>query len=74
MSAKRISPFSPKLFAVGNNRPPVKTVPIEPISSGLANVISAARLGIFGLLTTSSNPKEGNVHNINSRRNGFNAT
>ena len=68
--------FQSRLFAV-SNRPPVKTVPVEPILRKLALTTSAAallRLGIFGSLTTSSNPREGNVHDINSRRNRFNAT
>ena len=81
MSARRKRPFNPRLFVVGNNPPlvetvpAVKTVPVERLLRELALTTStAALLRMFGSLTTSSNPREGNVHDINSRRNRFNAT
>ena len=83
MSARRTRPFNPRLFVVGNTPPlvetvpAVKTVPVERLLRKLALTTSTAallRLGMFGSLTTSSNPREGNVHDINSRRNRFNAT
>ena len=59
----------PGLFS---KKPPStpNTVRVEPILRALADVSTARRLGIFGLLTTSSNTRRGNVHNINSPHHG----